>query len=351
MSASIFGDRFFGRREPAWHGLGIVLDGNYTATQAVEIAGLDYEVATHPLVADVHGTALETGKVAIVREPTTDDPEYRVLGIAGQNYEVLQNYDIAAILDPLSETWPVETVGALGYGEKVFMSLLVGDSDVRGDPVTEYFLLSEGKTGGDSVTIAYTPVRVVCQNTLTLGLSSATVRSAIVHTVGVRKNLKFQVDLLARLRAARSSGLQSLRRMADIVLSPPQVDIILRTVYPDPKQSQKARLAAEIAASPALDPDLDSIVSEGPGRDLLTAVSLQQYMTERAESFRAAAGERYAAFNDEQPSLARTGWALYNAVVELEDYRTGGSSVEASAVFGSRATTKSRAATAVLSLR
>ncbi len=350
MAHNIFGERFLGRRQPAWHGLGSTFDGPTTATQAVAAAGMDYRVFTAPLVAMADDGPVDLPRVAILREPTHDDPETRFLGIAGTNYEVINNADIAAILDPLAREWPVETAGALGSGEKMFMTLRVGDADVAGDPVVEYFLVTEGKSGGESVKLAYTPVRVVCQNTLVMGLRSATVQSAVVHTTGARRALKFQVDIMSQLRIAKRDGLESLVALARTPLGEADISTILSAAYPEPRKSAKARLADAIASSDLSDLQIDELMNRDTGRELVSATSLHNYMSERAQVFRDAALDLYQQFNDEHPAHARTAWALYNAVVECEDYRNGADSADASAIFGVRAATKSRAFQACLSL-
>jgi hypothetical protein len=44
MPASIFGSRFTGRREPAWHGLGTVFEDAPLASEAIVRSGMDYVV-------------------------------------------------------------------------------------------------------------------------------------------------------------------------------------------------------------------------------------------------------------------------------------------------------------------
>ena len=51
MSASLFGERFLGRREPAWHRLGEVFpqDLKLTATEAMERADIMFKVDKYPM--------------------------------------------------------------------------------------------------------------------------------------------------------------------------------------------------------------------------------------------------------------------------------------------------------------
>ena len=65
---------------------------------------------------------------------------------------------------------------------------------------------------------------------------------------------------------------------------------------------------------------------------------------DRVELIRKGARERYNAFNDEFPNLARTPWAIYNAIVETEDYRKGHKD-SSTTLFGARAEAKARAFT------
>ena len=50
MPAAIFGDRFLGRREPAWHRLGEVFTEPMSMTAAIKRAGIDFHIAKHPVV-------------------------------------------------------------------------------------------------------------------------------------------------------------------------------------------------------------------------------------------------------------------------------------------------------------
>ena len=53
MPNNIFGDRFLGRREPAWHRIGQVFDEPMTMTQAIKRAGIDFHIAKHPVVVQI----------------------------------------------------------------------------------------------------------------------------------------------------------------------------------------------------------------------------------------------------------------------------------------------------------
>ena len=146
MAASLFGERFIGRREPAWHRLGEVFpaDEKMTATQAMERADIMFGIDKHPQVVKMaDGTELATDSFAVVREPTVDDPEPRVLATVGKEWTAIQARDLGEMLDPISKRFPVETAGAIGQGEKIFITLDAGASSIAGEDHKLFWLVTD----------------------------------------------------------------------------------------------------------------------------------------------------------------------------------------------------------------
>jgi phage/plasmid-like protein (TIGR03299 family) len=356
--ANIFGTRFLGRREPAWHGLGETFETPMTATEAFTAAGLMYEVKTVPLVMlwdgekadNVKDGHVDSGLYAVVRGPTADDPVVRVFGHVSPKYVPLQNSQIAKSIDPLTTEWPVETVGALGQGETTFTTLYCGESDVKGDMFRKYILITEGKNGGQAVRAKYCEARVVCQNTLEAALAEVSFGLTIPHTPDAEKQLEFRVALMYQTRKAAERVHQALEFLAEKRLAEDQVSTALQLAYPDPNMSQRAIMAA------SLGDDAELVAKEmgdqhKPFMDALMAGTRDyEYGRDRAEVFRAGARELYVRFNDEFPVFAGTGYSLLQAIIECEDYRKGGkdTSVKYSATFGPRAKTKARGFAAVM---
>ena len=91
MPASIFGERFFGRRQPAWHRIGTVMDTNATVSEAMQYVDVDFEIYTTPTYISLpDGTQIQTDHNAIMREPTTDDPQHRILSVVGGDWPPIQ---------------------------------------------------------------------------------------------------------------------------------------------------------------------------------------------------------------------------------------------------------------------
>lgn len=339
MADSIFGERFLGRREPAWHGKGQVFDAPIGALEAIEAAGLGFRIEKHPLTAAVAGFGtVDVPRFALLREPTPDDPTYHFCGVCGKDYTVVQNVDVGKAIDPLTEKWPVETVAALEGGKTMLITLDAGGADVAGEAVHQYFLVTDTKDGGTSLRIAFTPVRVVCQNTLVTGLRSAMVQCNLQHRQSVSAELDLRVYLVGKMQEAQNSVMADFNSLAKAILSQDEVEAVMAAAYPYPKRSAKATLADELFAG-AVD-----LSAYGDTKDELEdAVRGYGNVTARMDALRAGAGELLVKYNDEQPALANTAWSAYNAVVEVEDYRNGKGDVGYSALWGGRAKHKTDA--------
>ncbi len=155
--------------EPAWHGLGIVVENAPTPQEALKIAKLDWTVEQWPLVAknpvdDALSFQMEKN-VVNVRADTR-----KALGIVGDGWVPFQNTEMAEFAADLAkqgDTVKVESAGSIRGGEKVWFLLRGNSFTVRTkDEVKPYILVSNGFDGNTSFRATPTTVRVVCSNTL-----------------------------------------------------------------------------------------------------------------------------------------------------------------------------------------
>ena len=226
-----------------WHGLGQPLDHPPTAAEAIQAANLDWDVVKAPLFyhASIEATGVVPNLYALVpgaRWPHKDRP---LFGTATGKYEVLQNRDAFAFFDPVvsREYATYETAGALGQGERVWVMVrLREDFEVgKGDVVQRYILLSNSHDGEASVQVKFTPVRVVCSNTLTMALADGRETFAVRHDPSLFDNLGAVADEMIR-RIEERYGLikQGFLKMLDIKLREGMVARYLGEVFPDPPQ-------------------------------------------------------------------------------------------------------------------
>lgn len=185
---------FFSTKQPAWHGLGTIVQDYPTSAQAIGFAGLDYTVAKAPLFAKGADPLISFAVPDQYATMRTDNNA--VFGVVGKDYQIVQNADAFAFFDAIvggGEGIMYETAGALGSGERIFITAkLPGYIRVgNGDDVTEkYIFLTTSHDGSGSITAAFTPVRIVCQNTLNAAMRSASNVVRIRHTAGAKERLE-----------------------------------------------------------------------------------------------------------------------------------------------------------------
>ncbi len=298
--------------EVPWHGLGTRLDNPATSAQAIEAAGLGYEVRLSTLVT-ADGFPVPKRK-AVVRDDTG-----AVLGVVGDRFVPVQNLESFNFLDAVVADGGLRyhTAGALGRGERIWMlAKLSGDIHVRGseDVVERFLLLSNAHDGTAALRVFFTPIRVVCANTLSLAHRNGRGEGVAIRHIG---------DLHAQARQAREVlGLArgfyddlegGIDRLASHYPTAAQLDAYFRSLYPDPEEGSNAR--ARNARE-----ELFRLFERGRGQDI--------------------------------PAVRHTTWAAYNAVTEHIDHgrnSRGSDSGERagrrldSIWFGSGAAFKSRA--------
>ena len=164
--------------EVPWHGLGEKVPADLTTEQFMRKAGLDWKVEKETITtssgAEVHG------KRALVRQS-----DNTVLDIVGSNWNPVQNSEAFDFFTEYVNAGDMEmhTAGSLKNGEIVWALAKTKDSFelFNGDVTDNYFLFTNPHKFGKCIDIRMTPVRVVCNNTLTLSLNQSTDKMLTVN--------------------------------------------------------------------------------------------------------------------------------------------------------------------------
>lgn len=347
----IFGSRFYSRQKAAWHKLGETfdLDEKVSVVDAVSKTALGVEIDAAPLSYVYQGTAYETDQRVIIRKPTPEDPEPRVFGFATEQWTVAQYLDYARALDPLSETFPVETCGVLKSGETLFLALRGETFAVRDvDEIQNYFVAVINQVPGKGHRILFTPRRVVCANTLNLGIKQATINLQIPHTGDPTAMVGFAAQLVTEMTRATDKIAAYFEAMSRAKVGDEGLERILKAAYPEPPVPAKVRLFQNL--SPQQIAVMKNSKLSQAIMDAERAMESWIVASDRVLKIRDGAKVLYGKFNDEHPQFAGTVWAAYNACTETSDWREGRGSVDYSAIFGPRAQEKVRAFKAALEL-
>ena len=183
MAANV--ETMFYTREKPWHGLGTQVESAPTSKEALRLSGLDWKVEQHP-IKTVNDVVLD-GFLANVR-----DTDKKILGVVTNKYKVVQNEEAFAFTDALlGEGVTYETAGSLQEGKKVWLlAKLPQRYIISGDEITPYLVFSNSHDGTAAIKVAMTPIRVVCNNTLNLALSSAKRCWATVHAGNLTERMQ-----------------------------------------------------------------------------------------------------------------------------------------------------------------
>ncbi len=241
---------------PPWHGLGTVLDDPpATASEAITIAGLDWEVSKQSMeaVVAVNGSYRAVGvpdHYAMIRRKVENGiTRLDALGVVGQQYRPIQNLDAFRFVDRIIQTGKVQyhTAGSLRGGRIIWVLARVnGTLQIsKDDLVDKYLLITNSHDGSRPVTIAFTPIRVVCANTLSMALKGATgdKRLNIRHTASAGARIEDAGAFLAGVNDLFEQNAEFFRLLARRSIRTIELDHYLRTLFPDPAETAKRNSA------------------------------------------------------------------------------------------------------------
>ena len=191
MAANV--ETMFYVRETPWHGLGTRVMEAPSSKEALGLAGLDWKVVQEPVYTQAE--ELIEGYKANVR-----DSDRKVLGVVTNRYRIIQNEEAFGFTDALlGEGVRYETAGSLQGGRKVWLlARLPHEYIISGERISPYLVFSNAHDGSGAVRVALTPIRVVCNNTLNLALSTAKRSWSMMHTGNVQEKLEEAKDTLFR---------------------------------------------------------------------------------------------------------------------------------------------------------
>ena len=229
-----------------WHNPGNELVNPATAREAIEAAGLNFTVVKKPMkeFVELNDAADVSDRWVTVRTDTGE-----VLGIVGDSYEPIQNVDAFTFFDNLVGTDEAiyETAGTLGRGERTWiMAKFPGFINVRGkDIVKKCLLLSNCHDGSSLVRAKLTPIRAVCNNTLT-GVLNGAGEITIRHTANAAEDMKQALSLLESTNARYGELDAVFDRMALTNISEKQLVDYVKALVPDKEDGEDNKENQEI---------------------------------------------------------------------------------------------------------
>lgn len=156
--------------EVPWHGLGHRVPADLSTDQMMKAAQLDWTVQKIPAFVKIEDESQAINASALVRSS-----DNKILDVVSNDWNPVQNQEAFDFFNDFVNAGDMEmhTAGSLKGGQIVWALAKIKDSfDLfGGDQVDSYMLFTNPHVYGQSLDIRFTPIRVVCNNTLTLSLS------------------------------------------------------------------------------------------------------------------------------------------------------------------------------------
>ena len=236
--------------EVPWHGLGVPVSNDLTVYQMMDKANLNWKVHEVPNYVDWEGQRVNTTFKSLIRE--TDG---RILTTVGKDWNPVQNEEAFKFFEEYVNVGDMEmhTAGSLKDGQYVWALAKVKDSFelFSGDKVDSYLLFSNPHVYGKSIDIRFTPIRVVCNNTLTLSLSGKNNKA-----VKIRHRTKFNAEQVKETLGIATEELQKYKEVAQYLGSTRIKDVetlihYYNDVYPRDEKHGTTPLKEETLSKPA----------------------------------------------------------------------------------------------------
>ena len=214
-----------------WHGLGVSVRSDLTTDQFLKKAGLDWTVTKEPTYALRGGVWVPTGECHLYR-----DSDNSPLTSVTHDWNEVQNKEAFDFFNQFVEEGDMQmhTAGSLDKGRIVWALAKVNDGFeiFEQDRIESHILFTNFHKYGWSTDIRFTPIRVVCNNTLTLALAGGKKDLA----VKVSHRRKFDAELVKKALGLSSKMMDEYKTMAEYLgekrYTPENVIEYFKQVFP-----------------------------------------------------------------------------------------------------------------------
>lgn len=274
--------------ETPWHGLGQRVETEVTSAAAIRLAGLDWECEKQPIY--LSGTAMVDnipvlGKQVPGRQAVVRKEDKSILGVVSDQYRIIQNSECFDFMDEVvgSGQAVYHTAGSLFGGRIVFVTIkLPGQAKVGDDLIDKYILMHTSHDGTLSLSVRWTPVRVVCANTAEFALRNCSNVLNIRHASNYAQKIEEARKVLQLTEHYYDVMEKEFNKMLDTQITEEEMDSFVNELFP---------------------------VEEG--KEVSTQTANKRMLVKQL----AVKGTGNAA-------VAGTRWAAYNALTEYTDHYT-----------------------------
>lgn len=221
-----------------WHGLGVALNEPPTVEEAIKIAGLDWSVRCDPVYRKAQTKApAGTSYEEVSAQVTIRESDESVLGVVGPSYTPLQNKESFDWFQPFidNKLASLNTAGSLRDGQRVWVLAKLNKPNskiIKGDEVEKFILLSNGHDGKLAARVGFTPIRVVCSNTMAFAHSDG--RSQLIrvrHTANIKETFDNLRDIMNTVNEEFEATADQYRLLARKDISAKDLEKYIKVVF------------------------------------------------------------------------------------------------------------------------
>lgn len=223
--------------EKPWHHLGTKVHGLMTTEEALNASHLNWDVEK-VAVLSAKDLSIIPDRYTVIRSDTNFP-----LGVVGKRYIPISNKEAFSFFDIVlgKSQGRIESIGAINHGKRVWCLARMPESfeALPGDCVERYLLCSNSHDGSSCLEILFTSIRVVCNNTLTMALNSASHSVTVRHTSNWEERLGLAHLALNSSQEYWSSLQEVCRNLASTCTSRSEINCFLDTLLPVENHEKK----------------------------------------------------------------------------------------------------------------
>lgn len=233
-----------------------------TAEAAIAASGLNWNVDLRPACVVEDGLVYPSQDILHIVRKT----DRKILGTCSERYAIIQNSEAFNFLDALvgghelvdddgnvteiKSRLRYVTAGAIDGGRRVWLlAQLLGSEfeleTVQGDRTKMFLMLTTGHDGINSLRCKFTSVRIVCQNTLNLALSTGEDGVCIKHIGDPMKKLQQAREILGLAVNEAEVYDRATKWLATMSVERDYIEAFLEELAPTENKSKRGATRAE----------------------------------------------------------------------------------------------------------
>lgn len=169
-------------RMATWDKVGTDIREANSVKEALQIAGMDYEVVKSPIYLS---NGFRIKDQFATKKKGTDE----VFGIVGKDYTIVQNEEAFSFVDGIIQ----DGLTFVKAGETSYMNYIIAslpEQYIMDDKFTPYIIFQNSHVGASTIKAAICPLRIICQNQFSMEFRRSTNKISLRHSSSVHDKMK-----------------------------------------------------------------------------------------------------------------------------------------------------------------